>query len=61
MASGDGIDSETPAINAVRRQELDHRQHTAAALVAVLNQSSRILANLLKRKQQLTKHIKDEN
>ena len=32
-ASGDGIDSETPAVNAVRRQELNHRQHVATVLL----------------------------
>ena len=31
-ASGDGIDSETVVVNAVRRQELDHWQHVAAVL-----------------------------
>ena len=31
-APGDDINSETPAVNAVRRQELDHRQNVAAVL-----------------------------
>ena len=34
-ASEDDIDSETPAVNAVRRQEQNHRQHMAVLLERV--------------------------
>ena len=40
-ASGDGIDSETSAVNAVCRQELDHRQHVAAVLLERVQKSVR--------------------